>query len=82
MWGPGGLREGRTPLWTVGKLSQELRIGREYIAWVTLLSFHFFLADQKCKSRNKGLIGFVGTWFLWKGSLKTTATSLTSCDKP
>ena len=40
MWGSGGLREGGTPFWTVGKLSQELRIGREYIAWVTLLSFH------------------------------------------
>ena len=24
----------------MGKLSQELRMGREYIAWVTLLSFH------------------------------------------
>ena len=46
----------------------------------TLLSFHFFLVDQKCKSRNKGLIGFVGTWFLWKGSLKTTATSLRLAD--
>ena len=32
IWGSGGLRGGRTPLWTVGKPSQELRMGRESIA--------------------------------------------------
>ena len=58
--------------------------------WVVslLLGWHYFLfmamwlllADQKCKSRNKGLVGCVSTWFWWKGSLKTTATSLRLAD--